>query len=158
MDSIKKTGIIAGAVVGGVVGGGISVIGKVAKMKIVDDIGASITSSSILTGALAGELVSGTADAVSGKLAKNPSRTKDGLNDLKDCGKQVVNNFFTNVHYLADNGGEIAAGIKGRDKGKIVGGAKKLAKIAAVGAITVGAIKMTDSDEKPCADEKQDAN
>jgi len=52
MDSIKKTGIIAGAVIGGVVGGSISLIGKLSKIKAVDDVGSSIVSSSILTGGL----------------------------------------------------------------------------------------------------------
>ncbi|MCL1982719.1 MAG: hypothetical protein FWG53_06525 [Clostridiales bacterium] len=147
MDSIKKTGIIAGAVIGGVVGGSISLVGKMAKFKIIDDIGASITSSSILTGALTGELASGTADAVTGKITKNQAKTSEGVNDLKRCGKQVLNNFTTNVGYIVGSGGEIKDGIVQRDGKKIVESTKKLAKLAAVGAITVGAIKMVDSDD-----------
>jgi len=135
MIKIKKTGIIAGAVVGGVVGGGISLAGKLAKTKIVDDIGSSIVSSAILTGELAGGIASGTADAVTGKLTKNPKRTKEGINDLKHGGKQVVNNFFYNINYIIDNRKN----------------PKQLVKIIAVGAITVGAIKMTDAED---SDEK----
>ena len=132
MDTIKKTGIIAGAVIGGIVGGGISLVGKLAKVKIVDDIGSSITSSSILTGELTGTLASGTVDAVTGKISKNSKRTEEGVNDLKRTGKQVVNNVFTNVDYIIENRKE----------------PKKLAKFLAVGTITVGAVKMTDADEK----------
>ena len=150
MDFIKKTGIVAGAVVGGAVGGAISVVGKMTDIKAVDDIGSSITSSSILTGELAGKLASGTVDTVSGKIAKNRLKTDEGISDLKGGGRRVVNNFLTNVGRIVDNGGEIAAGIKTRDKGKVVGGAKKLVKFAVVGAITVGAIKMTD--DKGAAD------
>ncbi|MCL1809289.1 MAG: hypothetical protein FWG42_05885 [Clostridiales bacterium] len=145
MDSIKKTGIVAGAVIGGVVGGSISLIGKMAKAKIVDDIGASITSSSILTGALTGELASGTVDAVSGKITKNKAKTSEGTGDLKRCGKQVLNNFTSNVSYVVSSGDEIKDGIVQRDSKKIVESTKKLAKLAVVGAITVGAIKMVDS-------------
>lgn len=154
MDLIKKTGIITGAVVGGVVGGAISLVGKVADIKAVDDIGTSITCSSILTGELAGKLASGTVDTVSGKLAKNRPRTDEGVRDLKDGGRRVVNNFLTNVNRIVDNGGEIAGGIKAKDRGKIVGGAKKLVKFAVVGAITVGAIKMTDEKDAAYDEER----
>ena len=146
MDSIKKTGIIAGAIVGGIVGGSISLIGKLSKVKAVDDIGSSITSSSILTGELTGELASGAVDAVSGGVTKKPYKTREGLNDLKRGGKRVVGNFVENVRRTVDNSLEIAVGVKSMDGEKIKDGVKKLAKFAAVGAITVGAIKMTDSD------------
>lgn len=148
MDAIKKTGIIAGAVVGGVVGGGISLVGKMANAKFVDDVGSSITSSAILTGELTGKIASGTVDAVSGKIINDRSRTGKGLDDLRGSGRQVVNNFLMNVGRIVDNGSEIAVGIKDRDGGKVAAGTKKLAKFAAVGAITVGAIKMTDDEER----------
>ena len=135
MDMIKKTGIIAGAVAGGLVGGSISLIGKLSNVKIIDDIGSSITSSMVLTGELAGGIASGAVDAVSGGATKNPAKTKAGLDDLKQGGKQIVNNVVTNVNYIVENRKD----------------PKQLAKIIAVGAITVGAIKMTDS-KKP--DEK----
>jgi hypothetical protein len=148
MNSIKKTGIIVGALAGGSVGGGISLIGKLAKVKAVDDVGSSVVSSSILMGEFTGDIASGTVDAVSGKITKNPSRTKKGLNDLKGCGKKVVNNFVENVHYVADTGVEVARGVKAKDKNRVAKSAKKFAKWVAVGAITVGAIKMTDSDDE----------
>ena len=149
MDSLKKTGIIAGAVVGGVVGGGISLIGKLSNIKVVDDVGSSVVSSSILMGGLTGEVASGTVDAVSGKITKNPSKTKEGLDELKGTGKQLVNNFVENVRYIADSGSEITTGIKEKDRGKVVKSAKKFAKWAAVGTITVGVIKIVDSEEAP---------
>ena len=156
MDSLKKTGIIAGAVVGGVVGGGISLIGKLSKIKVVDDVGASVVSSSILMGGLTGEIASGTVDAVSGKIMKNPSKTKEGLSDLKGTGKKLVNNFVENVSYIADTGSEITAGIKEKDKDKIVDSIKQFGKWAAVGTITVGVIKVVDSEAGPETDPEAD--
>ena len=47
MDKLKKTGIVAGAIVGGIIGGTLSVIGKVSKVKIVDDIGESVVDSGV---------------------------------------------------------------------------------------------------------------
>jgi len=148
MDSIKKTGIIAGAVIGGVVGGSISLIGKLSKIKAVDDVGSSIVSSSILTGGLTGDAASGTVDAISGKITKNPAKTKEGLNDLKGTGKKILNNFVENVRYVADSGNEIADGLKSKDRKKVIESTKKFAKWVAVGTITVGAVKMIDSEEE----------
>ena len=132
MDSIKKACILAGAVIGGVVGGSISLAGKMAKVKFVDDVGSSIVSSAIHTGELTGTIAGGTVNAVSGKITKKPLKVKKGIKDLKRGGKQVADNVFANFRYVVENRKDI----------------KKLAKFAAVGTITVGAIKMIDSDEK----------
>jgi len=148
MDLLKKAGIIAGAVAGGVVGGSISLVGKLSKKEVIDDIGASITSSSILTGEMAGKLASGAVDAASGKLAKDPVKVLTGVNDLKGCGKQVVGNFTENIRYLTGSGKEIAGGVVRRDREKTIESVKNLAKWLAVGAITVGAIKMTSAKEE----------
>ena len=64
MDFIKKTAIIGGAVVGGIVGGTISIIGHVTKIKVLDELGDSIIDSTILTGQIAGQAVSGATDMV----------------------------------------------------------------------------------------------
>jgi len=148
MILLKKAGIIAGAIAGGVVGGGISLIGKAANIKAVDDIGASVTSSAILTGKIAGELLSGAADAVCGGLAHDRARIKSGIKDLKGCGKNVIGNFTENVKYAVGSSGEIAAGVKAKDKKRAIKSAKKFAKWLIVGAITVGAIKMAGSDDE----------
>ena len=157
MDSLKKTGIIAGAVVGGVVGGGISLVGKLSRVKTIDDVGASVVSSSILMGGLTGEIASGTALAVSGKVTKNPSKTKEGLGELKGVGKQMVNNIVENVSYIADAGSEITTGILQKDKKRVVKSAKRFAKWVAVGAITVGVVKMAGSDENAAGSVEKEA-
>jgi len=147
MDSLKKTGIVLGGIVGGVVGGGISLIGKLSKSKVVDDVGASVVSSSILMGGLTGDVASGTADIVSGQVTKNAEKTKEGLDDLKGVGKKLVNNVVENANYIVDSGSEIATSIKEKDTNRAVRSAKKLAKWVAVGAITVGVVKMVDSSD-----------
>ena len=152
MDTIKKTGIVAGAVLGGVVGGSISLVGKLAKVKVIDDVGSSVVSSSILMGGLVGNAASGAVDAVSGKVMGDSEKTKEGLDDMAETGKALVNNVVENVKYIADSGVEIASGIQARDKPRVIRSTKKLVKWAAVGAITVGVVKMTDADEKPKSD------
>nr|WP_315022994.1 hypothetical protein [uncultured Aminipila sp.] len=147
MDTLKKAGIIAGAAVGGVIGGTLSVVGKVADIKIIDNIGSSIIDSTIYTGEIAGDIASGTTEVISGKITKNPDKVTEGVQDLKDGGSKVVGNFVNNFKLVATNGGEILEGVKERDAEKIKHGAKTLAKVAAVGIMTVGAIKIDDDTE-----------
>ncbi len=144
MDKIKKTGILTGAIVGGVVGGAISIIGKVAKIKIIDDIGESVVDSTILTGTIAGNLASGTTDLLAGKIQNDQHLVKEGVADLKDTGNKVINNFIGNVKLVANSGGEILSGVKKKDLHKTAGGVKSLIKVVTVGLLTVGAIKIKE--------------
>lgn len=148
MDKIKKTGILAGAVVGGLIGGTLSVIGKVTKIKIIDDIGESVVDSTILTGSIAGNLASGTTDLLSGKIKHDEPLAKAGVTDIKDTGQKVVTNFVGNVKLVARSGGEILSGVKQKNLHKTIGGIKSLVKVVSVGVLTVGAIKIKEDEKK----------
>ena len=148
MDSIKKTGILTGAVVGGLIGGTLSVIGKVSKVKIIDDIGESVVDSTILTGTIAGNLASGTTDLLAGKIQHDQHLVNEGVTDIKDTGHKVVNNFVGNVKLVTKSGGEILSGVKRRNPRKVAGGVKSLVKVVSVGILTVGAIKIKPDEEK----------
>lgn len=142
MNIIKKAGIITGAVVGGTIGGTISFVGKMANKKFIDELGESVVDSTILTGSIAGDIASGATNVISGKIQKSSRKVKEGKCELKSAGNQVVKNFVNNVQTVVDNSGEILEGVKEKDRRKIIRGAKTLVKVAAVGAITVGAIKV----------------
>jgi|SRR5665648_926101 len=148
MDLIKKAGILTGAVVGGVIGGTLSVIGKVAKIKIIDDIGESVVDSTILTGTIAGNLASGTTDLLTGKIQHNDTLMKEGVTDIKDTGHKVVTNFVGNFKLVTKSGGQILSGVKQRNRHKVVGGVKSLVKVVSVGVLTVGAIKVKEDEKK----------
>ena len=148
MNQIKKAGIITGAVVGGAIGGTISLIGKVTKQKFIDELGESVVDSTILTGGIAGNIASGATNVISGKIRNSSSKVEEGKDDLKSAGNQVVQNFVGNVHTVVDNSGEILTGMKEKDGRKIMRGAKTLAKVVAVGAITVGTIKIKSEEQK----------
>ena len=156
MNNIKKAGIITGAVVGGVIGGTISFIGKMANQKFIDDLGESVVDSTIMTGGIAGDIASGTTNVISGKINKSDRKVKEGKEELVSAGTQVVDNFVNNIKTVVDNSGEIIEGVKEKDKKKIIHGAKTLAKVAAVGAITVGTIKIKE--EKSEEDNKNNQN
>lgn len=147
MDNIKKVSIIGGAVVGGVIGGTISIIGHVAHNKFLDELGNSIVDSTILTGQITGQAVSGATDMVVGKVKHKPKYIVDGKKDLKNAGGKVVNNYVTNAKLIINNSGEIIQGVRQKDGKKIWNGTKTLGKIVAIGTITVGAIKIDPNDD-----------
>lgn len=147
MDIIKKAGIVAGAVVGGAIGGTLSLIGKVAKVPLIDDIGESVVDSTILTGKMAGTVVSGASDLIAGAVSQDKEKRDEGITDIKDTGKQVVHNFTGNIKLVAGSGGEILSGVRHGNAKTVKRGFKSLIKVASVGFLTVGAIKIKE--EKP---------
>lgn len=158
MNQIKKAGIITGAVVGGAIGGTISFIGKMTRQKFIDELGESIVDSTILTGGIAGDIASGATNVISGKIQSKHRKVEEGKEELISAGTQVVENFVHNVQTVVDNSGEILEGVKEKDRKKVVRGAKTLVKVVAVGAITVGPIKIkTDEAEKECTSSKHDS-
>lgn len=153
MDFIKKAGIVGGAVVGGIIGGTLSIVGHVTKIKFVDELGESIVDSTILTGSIAGQLASGAADIVAGGVQKEPEHIEQGKKDLRAGGGKIVGNYVNNAKLIINNSGDIVQGVRTRDIKKVLNGAKTLGKIAAIGAITVGAIKIESDKNKDSRNE-----
>ncbi|HHX13596.1 MAG TPA: hypothetical protein GX726_01410 [Clostridiales bacterium] len=154
MNKIKKAAIIGGALVGGLIGGSLSVIGKVSRKKLLDDLGSNIVDSTLLTGKITGDMLSGTTHLLIGKIRKKPRCLKQGKKDLQRAGSQVVDNFVTNTKQVLRNTGDLAGGIVKRDKKRVIRSLKTLGKIATVGTLTVGAILVPD--EEPAADSTVD--
>lgn len=142
MNGIKKGFIVTGAAIGGVLGGALSTAGRIAGSKMVDELGEAVIDSAILTGAIAGQLTSGAADLASGKITKSEARCERGRYDLKAGGKKIIGNWKENLNMIFDNSSEIIKGVRSRDSERIVSSIKTLGKMAAVGAITVGTIKV----------------
>jgi hypothetical protein len=120
----------------------------VTNQKFIDELGESVVDSTILTGGIAGEVASGATNMISGKIQNSNRKVEEGKDDLKSAGTQVVQNFVDNVQTVVANSGEILEGVKQKDKKKIIRGAKTLAKVVAVGAITVGTIKIKPEEEE----------
>ncbi len=149
MKGIKKTAIVAGAVVGGVLGGTVSVIGRVSNKKIVDNVGESVVDSLIYFGGIAGNLASGAADVLVGNIREDIHQVDEGIDDLKDGGKMLVGNWIHNAKLIVGESGEIVKGVAHRDPETVKDGLKTIGQIVAVGAMTVGAIRLKqDGDEK----------
>lgn len=158
MKTIKKGAIVAGATVGGVIGGTISLIGKMTGKKFLDEIGESIIDSTILTGEIAGKAASGTTKIISGTVHKKPQKIHSGKNELKGVGKAVAGNVEQNVRRVVAQGGEIAGGVRTRDKRRVEKGVKKLVKMVVVGAVTVGAIKIKEEEIEESAKKENGEN
>lgn len=147
MNTLKKAGIIGGALIGGFIGGAVSIIGHVSKKKFLNELGDNIIDSTILTGEIAGEAASGATDMVIGKLKKKPSFVRRGKKSVNNAGRKVVRNLVTNCKTILDSSLEMLDGVKQKDKKRIISGARTLCKIAAIGAITVGAVKAGSANE-----------
>ncbi len=61
---------------------------------------------------------------------------------MKSAGRRIVGNYVNNARLIINNSGDIVKGAREKDIKKVLNGAKTLGKIVAVGAITVGAIKV----------------
>lgn len=146
MDVLKKTGIVAGAVIGGTIGGILSVAGRITNKKIIDNVGESVVDSFIYFGSIAGGLASGAADVVVGNLREDVSQVDTGLDQIVDGGKKLVGNWIHNIKLVAGEGKHVVKGIKTKDIKQVKQGIRTMGRIAAVGAMTVGAIRLKDED------------
>jgi hypothetical protein len=154
MNKLKKATILIGAITGGVLGGSIDLVGKMTKVNFLSELGEGIVDSALLTGEIVGGAISGTADMISGTVVKDSEKSAEGTRELEQAGKQVLKNAVTNIQMMADNSGEMINGIRTGDKARTISAAKTLAKMATIGVITVGAIKLKKNDEK--SDETKD--
>lgn len=147
MKKIKKISIIAGGTVGGIIGGTLSLVGKLSKSKLLDSLGENIIDSALYTGEIAGNFISGTADVAVGSVKKDEKKLESGRQDLKLGSKKIIDNYIESFKLIGGSGAEIANGVLRRDKVRIIKGGKRLFKILAIGALTVGAIKIDEDEE-----------
>lgn len=153
MGKIKRIGIGAGIIVGSVVGGTVSFIGKMADKKEIDRLGENIMDSTILTGEIAGSAASGLTRIVAGTLKREAGQVRKGKRELGSVGERVLENAVENVRNVADQGEEILAGVKTHDRCRVNRGLRTLGKMAVVGMLTVGAVKV----DNPVADARDAA-
>lgn len=153
MGKIKRIGIGAGIIVGSVVGGTVSFIGKMADKKEIDRLGENIMDSTILTGEIAGSAASGLMRIVAGTLKREAGQVRKGKRELGSVGERVLENAVENVRNVADQGEEILAGVKTHDRCRVNRGLRTLGKMAVVGMLTVGAVKV----DNPVADARDAA-
>lgn len=144
MYGLKKAGVYTGIVFGSVVGGTVSLVGKLANARFIDELGNNIMDSAILTGEITGQAASGTVDIIRGTWKNSPRRLKKGKQDLKQAGSKLVVNLWDNCRLIQKNSGEIVAGLYTHDPKRVKNGAKTLGKVIAISFVTVGAIQIDD--------------
>lgn len=148
MKKLKQAGVIAGAAMGGVMGGAVSFVGKVIRNDEIDQLGENIMDSAILTGEIAGHAMSGAADVVTGAVKRDKRIIKAGGRDLKKAGVAVGKNVMANASVILMETGNVVVGVKTGDTARVVRGLKTMGKMAAIEFLTVGAIKMDDTNDK----------
>ncbi len=157
MGKIKRAGVYAGVAIGGVIGGAVSLTGKLTGKKFIEELGGNIMDSTILTGEIVGEAVSGVTGVVTGKLGKKPRRIQKGKAEMKQATGKVVSNITDNFKTIKNNGGEMIQGVRHHDPARIKNGAKTLGKVIAISIVTVGAVKLEEDEINPGAAAESDS-
>ena len=148
MNGIKKGFITASAIAGGALGGLVRAGGQILRAPMIEELGNAVLDSAVLTGTIAGQLVSGAADWTVGIFSGEEEKKEQGTYDLKEGTGKIIGNVKENLQRTVKNGKVIADGVRTQDKEKVIRGAKTIVKMAAVGAITVGAVKVPENDEE----------
>lgn len=148
MKKIKQATVILGGTLGGIVGGTLSFTGKLAKIDFLDSLGKSVVESALYTGEITGDFVSGVGEIAIGKIKKDKRRIAIGKKDLKNGTGKITRNYISNFKLIGGCGAEIFCGALSKDKVRVIKGGKKMLKIIAVGAMTVGAIKLDEQKPK----------
>jgi hypothetical protein len=144
MEKLRKGIVLASAAAGGIVGGGISLLGKLTRLPLVDELGESIVDSALYTGRVAGNIASGATDIVAGGLSGNTEKLRAGAEDIKTGGVQIASGLVDNVKTVAEHSGDILLGVRDGDGKRVARGAKTLLKVIAVSAVTVGIVRVRE--------------
>ena len=149
MRLLKGIGNAAGELTGLVLGGTVRVVGELTGSNFVKEIGDGVEKTSRFAGRTVGDLASGTWDTAAGLLAREQARRKEGMQDLGAADNATVKGTGQVLTGMAENAGNVAKGIAGKDKELLKHGVKGLVYTAAVGAIAVGVVDVLDGPDGP---------
>jgi len=138
MGFFKDLGEIAGGIVGGVVGGVTMGIGEIIESEFVKEIGESVATVSVNAGKTVGQAADGVAGVAVGIISDDSKMVEDGFSEIGDSATRTITGVCNGVGHIVESGVETIEGIVDGDEEKIVNGAKKLVKVAAVSALAVG--------------------
>lgn len=141
---LKELGVILGQVVGVLIGGTIWALGEVTNSDFIREVAEGVYKNTARTGVMLGSLASGTYDAVGGVITGDKDQFNQGLEEvlytLGNSAKSIGSGF---IHVTSKAIGTAGAIIEG-DTDRALSLGKDLAKIAAIGVLTVGIIDLID--------------
>ena len=82
MNGIKKGFITGAAIAGGALGGIVRAGGHALRVPVIEELGDAVLDSAVLTGSIAGQIVSGAADWTAGIVSGEERRKQQGSYDF----------------------------------------------------------------------------
>jgi hypothetical protein len=144
MGFLKGLGSVLGQVAGGVIGGAIEIVGEVTNSDFIKDVGKGVHQTTARTGELIGSLASGTYDAVGGIITGDNIQSNEGFKEVFDTIGNTAKGIGNGVAHVAGKGIETVGAIIDGDTDRALTLGKDLAKIAAIGVLSVGIFDLVD--------------
>jgi hypothetical protein len=144
MGFLKDLGSFVGQVAGGVIGGAVEVVGEVTDSQFIKDVGKGVYHATSRTGEIVGSLASGTYDAVGGLITDDKHQSSQGLNEIFNTVGDTASGIGKGIVNVTEKGIDTVSAILDGDKEKALELGKDLAKVAAVGVLSIGIIDIVD--------------
>jgi len=144
MGFLKELGSFVGQVAGGVIGGTIEIVGEVTNSEFIKDVGKGVYQTTAKTGELIGSLASGTYDAVGGIITGDKAQTNQGFEEVFETIGKTAKGIGNGLVHVAGKGIETVEAIIDGDTDRALTLGKDVAKIAAIGVLSVGIFEIVD--------------
>ncbi|MBE9236871.1 hypothetical protein IQ227_12765 [Anabaena aphanizomenioides LEGE 00250] len=138
MGFLKTFGNIAGKIIGSTVGGGIEVVGNYLDSNFIKEVGQGVYQSTVASTETLATLADGVVTAVHGVATDDEQKIASGFSDVENAVKSTAIGVGRTLGYTATSVGEVFNGLANNDLEMAGRGAKKVAKVIAVGTLAVG--------------------
>ncbi|MCG7344020.1 HNH endonuclease [Sporosarcina sp. ACRSL] len=144
---------------GGIAKGGVNVASALVSTKFpktgdyLKDVGNSVVDSSRHVIANTAHFADGAVNGLYGTVTKDPGRMSEGWNDIKTSSVNTAKGIGGGLAYTGSALGQTFKGAALQDKELLVEGAKKVGKVAAVGALGVSVFEMVTDQNTVQAEE-----
>ncbi|MGI6647590.1 MAG: HNH endonuclease signature motif containing protein [Bacillota bacterium] len=138
MGFLKDLGSLTGSIAGVVLSTPVTLAGGFFDSDTLKEAARGIHYVTASTGSLIGQTVSGGLDVVEGVLTRNDRISQQGLDEVGDSFKTVINGVIGGTASLLDNSGKVITGVFEGDTATAMQGAKNLAKFGIITAIGIG--------------------
>lgn len=150
MKTFRKIGKGTGIVGGTLVGGSIKLAGKAVGTKWeetgkwMEEVGASVKSSSEVALENAGQFVDGALQGTYGVYKKDELHKQEGMTNIKNATGRTFNGMKSALKYTGSNTKTIYQGTTRGDRQQVETGIKNLGKLGVVSYLAIGVVDLID--------------
>lgn len=152
MGFLKSLGSVVGKAVGTTVGGGIEAVGTAVDSNFVKEVGQGVYNSTVVSTETLGSLADGVIMTIHGIAIEDEKKIKEGYSEANNAVKTTVIGVGRTITYAANGVDEVYNGLANNDLGMAEQGVRKVAKIVAISALTVGVLDILGGGDAIIAD------